>query len=226
MARVIDQQTNLWGRAKGVDIQRSDLWIVDFSDALEGLDGNAEITDMMSADTESPSMPRRLATYFAQSVSLPDLKVRAEHVRRDSRPYQMPSWDEPLEAITMVFLLDCHKPLGNNNDPYQSDIYKVLDAWRSAVRAGRGGFSDENAITLDDNYGHDLNWNFDVRVKMLRGASAPSTIIDNDLEYSLQLTLVNCWLSSFKVSELSYEGSAKAVTITAIFYAEDILSLT
>lgn len=234
MARIIDDQLNIWGKQQGIEPQRSDLWVINFNQALSGLASVSFDATPMSSGIDMPFLPPKLASYFAQSVALPDLKVKSETVRQDSRPYPMPSWDEALEGIRIVFLLDCFKPGGSSASPYRSDIYQMLDTWRAVVRAGRGAMSNEFAIALNGNYR--IDYAFDVNVLMLRGSSvpasldsrttranqtAPSTII-NDIEFSLQLRLVNCWLSSFRTSELNYEGS-KVVQIETTFYAEDIL---
>lgn len=240
MSRVITNQNNLWGKQSGIEPQRSDLWIVDFSLALTGLSGAANVSGLasvvngrtgassMNSGVPVPYVPPAIPTYYASSVTLPDLKIRSEAVRRDSRSYPMPSWDESLEPVRINFLLDCFKPGGAFKTPYQSDIYQMLDVWRAVVRAGRGSVSSEYSITLDNNYR--IDYAFDLRVMMMRASSAPSLnpdasdpalIVSNDLEFSLQLRLVNCWLSSFRVSELNYEG-AKMVQIEALFHAEDI----
>jgi hypothetical protein len=234
MSRVISDQLNPWGREEGVDAQRSDLWIVDFSGAIAGLNKNI-----------SGLLPPRLATYYSQSVTLPDLKTKSDVIRRGSRPYQTPSWDEPLDPITMTFVLDSKSWFGADRTPYQSDLYRMLTLWRMCVRAGRGEMSSEGeVIELNASYRYD--YDFDVPVRMLRGNANPAIIrvqsdpssasgsdmpaqesgyyedvISTDLEFSTVLTLVKCWLGSFKISELSY-ADGKPVTITASFYAEDI----
>lgn len=272
MARIVENQTNLWGKQQGIEGQRSDLWLVDFRETLEGLHRVAVTAS--TADTETsgsvnlqPPMDfllPKLATYYVHSVALPDLRVRSDAVRRDSRPYQMPTWDDPLDPIRMTFLLDCYKP-GRETSPYKSEVYCLMDAWRSVVRAGRGSLSSEYAIRLDNDYR--IDYAFNVEVKLLRPGSPqltsvnpnffggqktlaqrdqaylgsgagvypgntpyPSlavpdalnyTVVQNDLQEALKLTLVKCWLSSFKVSDLSYE-QAKLVQIEATLYAEDI----
>jgi hypothetical protein len=241
MARVIDQQTNPWGRQnQGIEPQRSDLWVVDLSAVVRGLKvALAGDSEELSFGIERPFLPTILGSYFAQSVTLPELKVRSEHIRRDSRPYQMPSWDEPCDAATMTFVLDCYRPGGNNNNPYTSDIYQVLDIWRAVVRAGRDAMSSEFAITLNSDY--TIGYAFNIYLKLLRG-TLPSYYdsgydadyvgangqpvnqveIINDLALAKQFTLINCWLGGFKMSELNYEGGAKAVLLTATIYIEDI----
>lgn len=253
MARVIDNQANMWGRSYGAEAQRSDLWIVDFRDVLQLLSASILQGSAMSKGVAEPYIPPKLATYHAQSVTLPDLKVRAEAIRRDSRPYQTPSWDEALEAITFSFILDCWKA-GKSYavDPYRSDIYQMLDVWRAVVRAGRGAMSGEYAITLDANYR--IDYKADVRVNLMRGVApqvittgnavpltlgisrdneaalaqvieASGNTIVNDLAWSMKFTLINCWLASFKLSDLNYEA-AQVVKLTATLYADDIQQQT
>jgi hypothetical protein len=94
----------------------------------------------------------------------------------------------------------------------------MLDVWRMAVRAGRGPMSSEFSITLDANYR--IDYAFDVRLMLMRPSSDPDPK-SNDLEFSLQLRLVNCWLSGFKLTELTYE-STKVAQLDATFYTEDI----
>jgi hypothetical protein len=222
MALVFDfQQTNPWGQT--VDAQRSDLWSVDFSAAMTGLNNS---TGLGAPTGTAPTLPPKLGTYFAQTVTLSELKLRAEPIRRDSRPYQMPSWDEPIEAITMTFLLDCYGQLGAVRDPYASDIYQMLEAWRARVRMGRGGMSSEFSLDLDSSYGFLTPFRWDVRVNLLRGAVPSVSIaeISNDLIATLQLRLVNAWPASYRISELSYDAP-KPVTLSTTFYAEDIQQL-
>ena len=233
MARIIDNQINPWGRQQGPELQRSDLWIIDFNQALVGLARAGNSGDEMTSGLDVPFLPTKLATYFAKSVALPDLKVRSEPIRRDARSYPMPSWDEPLEAVRMIFWLDCFGPGRSGVDPYRSDIYQMLNVWRAVVRAGRGSVSSEFAITLDGTFS--MEYAFDVRVLMMRASTNPTVTgtssatanrtvpssIMNDLELSLQLRLVNCWLSAFRVSELDYEGT-KMVQLDTTFYVEDV----
>jgi hypothetical protein len=239
MAKLLDSQTNLWGKNSGPDIQRSDLWIIDFTQALNGISLALGTVRQMSSGALAPYVPATWGSYFAKAVTLPELKTRSEPIRRDSRPFQMPSWDEPVDGVRMVFWLDCYTPGTGTTNPYRSDIYQMLEAWRTLVRAGRGSMSSEYAVTLNGNYS--IDYAFNVLVKMKRGSSNPtstgavqfvqpnqptansgvSSSIVNDLELSLQLTLVNCWLGSYQVSELDYEGS-RIVQLNTVFYAEDI----
>ena len=169
-------------------------------------------------------------SYFAQSVSLPELAVKAEPVRRDSRAYNMPSWDEPLGTTRITFLVDAQTR-------FSSRIYRLLDSWRMLARAGRGSVGTESSVILNPNYR--INYAFTIMLSLLCGglsaAASAATLdeaaadflggsfhIDNDLQYSGQYLLENAWLGSFKMGDLSYEG-AKSATIEATFYADNVL---
>lgn len=154
MARVINQQTNPWGamvESGGQEPQRSDLWVVDFSSAVAG------ISAQLQAFT--PTIP----AFVAQSVSLPTLSVKADAFRRDSRPYNMPVFDDALDPVRIVFVLQ----IGNANT--SAPIYRFLDQWRAVVRAGRGAMGKEPWINLNSDYR--INFAFNVNVILLKGAS-------------------------------------------------------
>ncbi len=225
MARVIDTQTNTWGKQQGVDPQRADLYVVDFTQALSGIASVVDDNNVIGNNVSLPYVPPKLASYFVMAVNLPELRIRPEMVRRDSKPYMMPSWDEPCDAVRMTFILDCFTQ-GKVFDPYRSDLYQMLESWRAVVRAGRGGMSSEFAIALDNNYR--IDYAYDIGVNLLRPdipqvgpGTTSSDAVTNDLQFSLQLKLINCWLSSYKLSELNYEA-ARVLQIEATFYAEDI----
>lgn len=209
MARIV-QQTNPWvtqaGGGGGLDPQRSDLWKIDLSQVSNGL------TRVLGRRV--PGIP----TYFAQSMSLPEPRVKADTFRRDSRPYNMPSFDDPLDAVKINFILESPGP-GES-----SIIYRFLDQWRQVIRAGRGGMSASAPnIALDANYR--IDYAFNINVFLLRGTSGAeitSTGPNNDLEYSAVYTLVNAWLGSFKLADVSHEGT-RVMTVEAQIYPEDIL---
>jgi hypothetical protein len=116
------------------------------------------VTTQLSIDL--PPIP----AYFAQSISIPELRVKADAFRRDSRPYNMPTWDDPLDPVKINFVLDAALP------GYASRIYNVLDRWRSLVRAGRGSMSKEVMPVLNNNYR--IDFQFNITVMLLRGGQA------------------------------------------------------
>lgn len=161
MARDITtiNQTNLWGKQAdtglGLEPQRTDLFFVDFKNAVNGVTAAAKIR-------LAPILPQ-----YVRSVTLPEIRTKADPVRRDSIPYNVPSWDDPLDAVKITFLLDTH------NEDDRSDVVQFLDGWLALTRAGRGrrygGYTQGAGwLELDANYRVDNT--FDVNVYMLRGA--------------------------------------------------------
>jgi hypothetical protein len=160
MARDIStiNQINLWGKqadaGTGFNPQRIDLWMVDFKMAVDGVSKAANIPI-------DPILPQ-----YLRSISLPEVRTKAEPIRRDSVPFQMPSWDDPLDAIKITFLMDTHQ---------QDDVCNVvqfLDAWLALTRAGRGnrvlGYNMDNvSLLLNNNFS--IDFRFDVSLSLLRG---------------------------------------------------------
>jgi len=161
MARDIStiNQTNLWGKQAdsglGYEPQRNDLYFVDFASAVKNV---AAATRIQLA----PIVPQ-----YVRSVTLPELRTKADPVRRDSIPFNMPSWDDPMDAVKIVFLLD------TNNQDDASAVTKFLDAWLNLTRAGRGGRS-QGYSALGDwlklNADYRVDFQFNVNLFLLRGA--------------------------------------------------------
>jgi len=161
MARIIAEQKNRWGAARsqggGLDPQRNDLWVVDFTEVVR------KLNDGLFNDFGEQVNP--VPAYFAQAVVLPELRVKPESIRRNSRPYNMPSWDDALDACKITFLMD------SRTDARASHIYNMLDTWRLYVRAGRGGMGTERAVTLDRYYR--IDYRFPLYLTLLRGSTVP-----------------------------------------------------
>lgn len=162
---------NPWGRANddgGLNLHRNDLWYVDFSTAAKALHEIAE--DVIA-----------LPAFYVTSLSMAGYTVRADTFRRDSIPFQMPSWDEPVEPLTVTFLMESKNP---------NVVLNFLSTWLAATRAGRGeryseGF-DPNAtglntrrtfaqIELNENYTIDFVYTF--TVWLLQGSIAPAQAV-------------------------------------------------
>lgn len=264
--RIVSEQRNLWG-VQGRDApnaQRADLWTLDLSNAVKSL--NQQIRSQGATEL-STLLP--VETYFAQSVTLPELKVNAEAFRRDSRSYMMPMNDEAPGPISVKFYLE------TNVTPRKSIVYQLMDTWRAFVRGGRGAYTNEGFVpSLPSSWV--LSYAFDITVSLYRGClNSEVEIIDyftgvsaeyygdktafmeevnrikdpelrekrlrslrtsaglfdplgikNDLKRSSSYSLDKCWLSSFKLSELSYATGNQLVMIEATFYADNIRDVT
>jgi hypothetical protein len=214
VARVIAQQSNPWVVSApdggGLDPQRTDLWGINMKQASDGL------SSMLGQSVLD------IPTYYAQSLQWPELKIKADEFRRDSRPYNMPGFDEALDPVKITFIMDAA--------PNSSRIYWFLDRWRQVLRAGRGAMSNENTIVLNSNYRIDYAFNLNVFLyhgsrgsitNVLDGQQEGPVTVDNDLQLVGSYTLVNAWLGGFKIGDVSHLDT-RVQTIEATFYVEDI----
>lgn len=163
MARDITtiNQVNLWGKSAnaglGLDPQRNDLFFVDFSSALAGVVFAAGVSDITA-----------ILPQYVRSLVLPELRTKAEPIRRDSVPVNMPSWDDPLDPVKITFLMDAH---GQED---RSDVMLFLNTWLALTRAGRGsrfqGYSaPQGYLLLDSDY--QVNFQFNINLYLLSGAA-------------------------------------------------------
>lgn len=158
----VNSLRNLWGvqsvaGANALEPQRVDLFLVDFTNAVAELNAAAGIQ-------LSPVEPQ-----FVKSVSIPDLKIKAEVIAKNSIPVHFPSWDEPVEPAKISFLLDTYSAED------KSAVLDMLDTWIALTRAGHGkkfggfgsGSQETGYFLLDSTFR--TNCRFDIQVKFLRG---------------------------------------------------------
>ena len=170
---------NLWGKQGDTSIsltmepQRTDLYMVDLQFAANKI-----------GEVIKPQQVPRQYPQFVRSISFPEVKLKAEPIRRASIAYNMPSWDDPVDPVKIIFVVDTHD--GGN----QSDVCDLLDVWIALSRAGRGSRSDgypANAtgyFLLDASYS--VHCRFDIYVSLLRGVM-PSTQDEIDAQAIRQL---------------------------------------
>lgn len=164
-------QRNLWGTTNALrEPQRTDLWYVDFTNALSQINSALRVSGITGGIDLGSWQPQ-----YARSISWPSTMVKAEAYLQDNIPIQQPAEDEPLGEIKISFIWDT-APQTNN-----SYITQFLQIWHDLVRAGRGaryqGFQGSDGssgetqswIPLDDYF--QINCNFDVAVVLLRGGS-------------------------------------------------------
>lgn len=156
----------MWGAQGGINPQRADLWWIDFSQVVNGLNGQLNRSgivhdlDRFGGDIEA---------HYVSSVKMPTVKVKADEFRRDSRPYMMPGFDEPLSEIGVSFIME--SPVSYST----SKVYQFLEMWRAFVRAGRGAMGAEKSIKqLGTNFRVDFR--FPVTIILLRGNANPQTL--------------------------------------------------
>jgi hypothetical protein len=206
---------NLWGRS--IEPQRSDLWKVDFVHVVNGLKKQG-VQDLFFLPTDNLST-------CVSNVSLPNMAVKPEQTRADSRPYMFPGWDDALGPTKMTFLHDIND-VKLEGDVHRSVIYTILSAWRAVIRSGRGAMSKEHSLDLPLNY--KVKYGFDLPIYLIKGAGktfeSASSELDTDLESSAIYVLKNAWLQDMQISELSYQQSG-ILRINATFQADDFLQL-
>ena len=173
MSRV--KQNNTWGSSGGPDAQRSDLWLVDFTEAIAGLNDQIQPSQSSASNSVSTELEAisSLEPHFIQSVRLPALKVKAETIMRDSRPYPMPGFDEPFGEIQITFLME--SPTDGNT----SKVYRFLETWRAFVRAGRGSMGNEGRVP-ELNSDYRIDFKFPVAITLLRGNLHPKMFLTED----------------------------------------------
>lgn len=166
MSRIFDQK-NVWGSQGGLNAQRADLWKIDFSQVVTGLNDQIRpsLTVGTQIETDLEPIQSTVEPYFISSVTMPTLKIKADEFRRDSRPYMMPGFDEPMSEIKVVFMVET--PANGTT----TKIYQFLEAWRAFVRAGRGGMSNERKVTLGTDY--KVKFRFPVTIILFRGNANP-----------------------------------------------------
>jgi hypothetical protein len=187
-------QMNLWGKqtdaasSSVLEPQRTDLFLVDLTSAAK----------LISKIAHAP-VPVMFPQYV-RSIALPESIVKPEVYRRDSIPYNMPGWDDPIGAVKVTFLLDTW-----DTDYDKSDVIRFLDLWVGLTRAGRGargsGFTNLNRqFILDDDYG--VRCQFDIYVSLLRGALLNTEQALSDVRRVVQLN--DAILKQYEESMVEY----------------------
>jgi len=155
-------QINLWGKSatEGLDPHRVDLWYLDMKPVVDNI-------NRLGLRYEIPP----IFPQYAQSVTIPELKMKADPIRRGNVPFNMPSWDEPLDAMRITFLMPVNQNYGISPT---NDTLAFLTTWHELVRAGRGsrvhgGLTGWYAETLAlrpkgsrTPYGYPFRFNFEV----------------------------------------------------------------
>lgn len=122
----------------------------------------------------------------------------------------MPSFDEAIGQVKVTFVLDV-----GDADFRVSRLYRFLDTWRGVVRGGRGSYTTEREVELDESY--KLPYRHDLLFRLVHGVGDGSW-----LETTTTLTLEQAWLVNFQLPEFNYQSSQAAI-ITANFAVENVL---
>jgi hypothetical protein len=208
--------------------QRTDLFLVDLSSA-------AKLMAQVAPDTAvSIFVPQ-----YVRSVSFPEVKIRPEPFRRNSIPYNMPTWDEPVGEFKITFLTDTWDSIN------RCDVCNLLDLWVALSRAGRGARTNQyytnggiGWFLLDATY--KVSSRFDINVSLVRGAIPAATTPTQSVQQAQAIvnlnanqigaaTMVehtkwiarNAWCAGYKLGDLNYSEN-QLMTIEASFFPETI----
>lgn len=232
MGRIIStkEQVNFWGKQADVtssdvlEPQRNDLFLVDLRSAARQI---AKYTNTALI---------LLFPQYVRSVALPEIKIKAEQISRDSIPYHMPAADECLEPIKVNFVVDTW----DGND--RSDVVQFLDLWMALVRAGRGsrnqGFNTNNQtgyFLLDSDFRASYRFNFYVdfirgnvplaAVDSITAAANTQSLSTQNMNAHTRWVIYRAWCAGYRVNELTHNES-NLLLIEANFYADAVERLT
>lgn len=231
-----DSLKNLWGAQGGsMEPQRTDLWQVDFSQALEGMRshlyhlvekgiGGADTQALVTLCGEVDILPQ-----YVQSVTFPDYNVKYEDVVSYNVRSKLPIVDQGFDTVKMRFVLDAAAE--------GSRVLSFLELWQAFVRSASGKRSPSGVppvplyISAEAQDVPGTPFEFDVYVNLLSGSTTDFSTLSRSgnadfgavgMDVVTKINLVRCWLASYRLPELSYEGS-KVATIDAAFVVTDLV---
>ena len=206
---VIDAK-NPWAAQGGdLDGQRADLWLLDFSTALNTF---RPIFEFLPVGFYT--LPTSTAlTVSARSFDFPEMRTDAAIGKRDNVPNHFPGDDQAFQQVRITFLVP------DSRRSAAAPVVSFAYAWRAIVRAGRGKYSagDADLTLLQAGGGKSLvpRYKADVAVYTLGGS------VDG-LVKTATYTLKNAWLSASQLSTLSMDQSGFQ-TFTMVLYAEAVI---
>lgn len=245
MARVFNKTTNPWGKEGGEDVQRSDLWFIDFTNAISNI--SKYVSEHKSDFNKNPPDISNIEPFYLISTTMPSNNIRAESVMKHNSPINRPGLDDALDPINMSF------HLGVGGVSFVRNIVSVFSLWRTLVRAGRYPVGNELTVRLNTNYTVDSM--FDIEVYLLSGSSTVSDQVISgqkvsnsssnvskssnisqgvangvilkskipNMSVSGHFTIVDAWLSKYKITDLNYSDTNKEVVVDATFYASNMI---
>jgi hypothetical protein len=238
MARQFIYGGNLWGRNKGLEAQRADLWVVDMKRAV----------DLVRAITRLESIPKDDNVNFAaRQITFPEEGVDTKEFRRGTGvPYMMPDMDMPTGTTNMTFL---HESTSGDGS-----LMSFFNAWKSLVRLGRGGSGDDalpcDIISFDNMQASEFKasglrretgqwdyWDYraDVVVRLLRGVDVENLVKNlgagnvsayQEWEVGGEYILRDAWPSRVQLGELSYDSGNALLNIRVQFQCAKVVDIT
>lgn len=228
MPITLTQLKNPWAAQAGalpaMEVQRSDLFTVDFSSAYDAIrtvfersrdaDGVEDLLRQFPSRDELP--------YYARAVDFGDSRIGQQLGRRHEVPVPYPGEETPYGQVTVTLMQDAT----GESSLYASKIMAFFRGWRVLARAGRAGVN-QREVSLDllqasaDGRSLIPHFRHNFVVRLWKGATpAPGAEPDPlRMELATQWTVQGAWVESLQPAGLaSDQGVAHGLRV--IFAAE------
>lgn len=205
--------TNLWGVSGGLEAQRQDLWRVSLQPAIAYF-STLTPEQFAAVGLNKGVLPNEdSAAIYATRVALPVQKLVARQFIQGTVKRNLPGYFESVDTARIDFLHEGGGP--------QSPIYTLFQIWRSIVRIGRQDFGGETTFLLS-NASFKPQFKFDIILQLLAGDST-ATESAQDLAFSAQYTLVNCWPRIIQQGAIDRTGAAQVHTLSVQFALQEVI---
>lgn len=204
---------NLWGAPEGLEAQRQDLWLVNLKPAIVYFSSLTE-EQFNAVGLSKNDLPDEDTTaLYAVRVTLPVQKITAKPFIQGTVPRNLPSYVDALDTARVDFLHE-----GQNT---RSPIFTLLQMWRSIVRIGRIGATGETTFLLPDET-FKPQYKFDVVLQLLSGDTTDVASAE-DLAFSAQYTLIDCWPRVVQHGVIDRTKGAQLHVLSAQFALQEII---
>jgi hypothetical protein len=187
---------NPWGRENGMEAQRSDLWLLDFSSVISGIKDQAFVLEALGL-SESDLPTQDDVAYYPQRISPPALRTRLRQIVHGTVPVQQPGYSEAIDSVRIEFLHDVR------NRGRMSRILSMIMAWQQLSRIGRR--STHGIYIPFPSAVYRPRFRFDVVIRLVQG---DVNGVSREMEPGAAYVLEKCWIKSYQSNELSMADSA------------------
>lgn len=242
---------NPWSKVGGIEPQRSDLWVVSLEQALRYISAltsggsgtgspNGPTSDLFSSRSPSTgfapfkemSLPDKNSTrYYARQVIFPDVGMTEIESKTHTIPITYPGYDETIGGVRIDFLVEAGLSTSTNGalaPQLNSRILNLIRCWHQLARVGRPMRSSKESDSFIPLPKYPTligsTFKFDVKIQLFSGPDVDLTLRPdvNGLAITTSLTLRRCWVKSYQLSTLDYEGNG-FLKLTVTFMPEAIL---
>ena len=228
---MVVKTVNPWSKQGGLEPQRSDLWVVELEQVVNGVRNVPQFAGMTFPDPNT-------SKYYARQVIFPDISMAAVESKRHSVPIEYPGFDEPIGQVRIDFMVEAGqtKSDGSLFPQQNSRIWNLIRCWHQLARVGR-----VSRTSLEDGFSIPLqeiatsyasSFKFDVNVNLFSGPdTAPDFGIFGQtfkptagLLPTTSSLLKRCWVKAYQIGNLDHEGNA-FLKLTVTLVTESIVPI-